>query len=210
MNDDDRLTTSEHEIWRSYFTGTRELAAHLDRRMRREAGMPMTYFEILGLLAESPNRSLRMSELAAASLSSTSRVSHAVTALEKSGWVSRCPVEGDRRGWVARLTDAGLTALGAAEPTHAATVRQHLFDALTPTQVAALAEIGRAIQDGLGVVCASARAAAAGVDGEDVDGRETEEIDTGMDCPLEGLDETACAGDGGAGRQAARRPRPTP
>lgn len=120
------------------------------------------------------------------------------------------PGRGDRRGWVARLTDAGLTALGAAEPTHAATVRQHLFDALTPTQVAALAEIGRAIQDGLGVVCASARAAAAGVDGEDVDGRETEEIDTGMDCPLEGLDETACAGDGGAGRQAARRPRPTP
>ncbi|MFJ8739668.1 MarR family winged helix-turn-helix transcriptional regulator [Embleya sp. NPDC127516] len=202
MNDDDRLTASEHEIWRSYFTGTRELAAHLDRRMRREAGMPMTYFEILGLLAESPNRSLRMSELAAASLSSTSRVSHAVTALEKSGWVSRRPVEGDRRGWVARLTDAGLTALGAAEPTHAATVRQHLFDVLTPTQVAALAEIGRAIQDGLGVVCASVRAAAAGAgaDDEDADGTKTEEIDTGMDCPLDGLDGTACAGEGGAGR----------
>ncbi|MFI1385219.1 MarR family winged helix-turn-helix transcriptional regulator [Embleya sp. NPDC020886] len=183
MNDDAPLTASEQEIWRSYFTGTRELAAHLDRRMRRETGMPMTYFEILGLLAESPDRRMRMSELAAASLSSTSRVSHAVTALEKSGWVSRRPVEGDRRGWVAHLTDEGLAALGAAEPTHAATVRQYLFRVLTPAQVAALAEIGRAIQDGLGVVCASARAAAAG-EHPDADA-EVEEIDTGMDCPLD-------------------------
>ncbi|MET7302693.1 MarR family transcriptional regulator [Embleya sp. NPDC005575] len=191
MNDDDPLTASEQEIWRSYFTGTRELAAHLDRRMRRETGMPMTYFEILGLLAESPDRRMRMSELAAASLSSTSRVSHAVTALEKSGWVSRCPVEGDRRGWIARLTEAGLAALAAAEPTHAATVRQHLFHVLTPAQVAAMAEIGRAIQDGLGVVCAGARAAAAAGEGADADA-DVEEIDTGMDCPLDGPE---CDGD---------------
>ncbi|OPC78958.1 MarR family transcriptional regulator [Embleya scabrispora] len=197
MNDDDRLTTSEHEIWRSYFTGTRELAAHLDRRMRREAGMPMTYFEILGLLAESPDRRMRMSELAAASLSSSSRLSHAVTAMEKSGWVSRGPAEGDRRGWVAHLTDAGLTALAEAEPTHAATVREHVFDALTPLQVASMAEIGRSIRDGLSGVCASARAEAAGTDvseagagtgaGAGVEvGVEMEEIDTGMDCPLDG------------------------
>ncbi|MFI6586847.1 MarR family winged helix-turn-helix transcriptional regulator [Embleya sp. NPDC050493] len=194
MTDDDSLTPSEQEIWQSYFTGTRELAAHLDRRMRRETGMPMTYFEILGLLAEAPDRRMRMSELAAAALSSTSRVSHAVTALEKSGWVSRCPVQGDRRGWIARLTDEGLAALAAAGPTHAATVHQHLFDVLTPTQVAALAEIGRAIQDGLGVVCASARAeAAAAVEGTGGDA-DVEEIDTGMDCPL---DDTACNGDAG-------------
>ncbi|MFE3201981.1 MarR family transcriptional regulator [Embleya sp. NPDC059237] len=211
MNDDDRLTASERETWRSYFTGTRELAAHLDRRMRREAGMPMTYFEILGLLAESPDHRMRMSELAAASLSSSSRLSHAVTAMEKSGWVSRGPAEGDRRGWVAHLTGAGLAALAEAEPTHAATVREHVFDTLTPRQVASMAEIGRTIRDGLSGVCASARAEAAGVDGSEAEvgtevgagagsgvgagvdvgvgiGVEMEEIDTGMDCPLDGAE----------------------
>ncbi|MGC0419826.1 MarR family winged helix-turn-helix transcriptional regulator [Embleya sp. AB8] len=191
MNDDDRLTTSEQRIWGSYFTGTRELAAHLDRLMRREAGMPMTYFEILGLLAESPERRMRMSELAAAALSSSSRLSHAVTAMEKSGWVSRCPAEGDRRGWLAHLTDAGQAALDAAEATHAATVRRYLFDVLTPAQVNSLAEIGGAIRESLGVVCASARAAVAAGEGEGTEAADEagiEELDTGMDCPLDGAE----------------------
>ncbi|WP_331766770.1 MarR family transcriptional regulator [Embleya sp. NBC_00896] len=178
MSDEHRLTSAESEIWRSYFTGTVEFAAHLDRRMRREAGMPMTYFEILTRLAEAPERRMRMTELATASQSSSSRLSHAVTALEKSGWVTRSPAECDRRGWIAHLTDAGFAALESAAPTHAATVRQHLFDVLTQSQVATLAEIGRAIQNGLSGVCASARAAAAA--GELPEG----EADDGASCPL--------------------------
>jgi len=157
MNDD-RLTAPERAIWWSHVTGTMELTAHLDRLMRRATGMPMTYFQILGLLAAAPGRRMRMSELAAAAGSSTSRLSHAVAALEKSEWVEREPAACDRRGWSAALTDAGLAAYEAAVGPHGTFVRRYLFDVLTPAQIQALDEIGAAIRAGLDTACTEARA----------------------------------------------------
>jgi len=91
-----------------------------------------------------------MSELADASDSSRSRLSHAVARLEEAGWVRResCPT--DRRGAFARLTDEGFAALVAAAPDHVESVRRHLFDQLTPAQVTSLREIAEAILAGLG------------------------------------------------------------
>ncbi|SDN95480.1 MarR family winged helix-turn-helix transcriptional regulator [Actinacidiphila guanduensis] len=151
------LTAAEQEIWRAYMTATNEFAAHVDRQLRRDAGMPMAYYEILVRLSESPERCLRMSDLAEVSLFSRSRLSHAVSALEKNGWVVRRPADADRRGWVCELTDEGFAALAAAAPGHVSTVRAHLFDVLTAEQLDALREIGRAITAGLRTECAEAR-----------------------------------------------------
>ncbi|MFI0718630.1 MarR family winged helix-turn-helix transcriptional regulator [Streptomyces sp. NPDC021224] len=158
MDDVRWLSADEQDIWRAYLSASVTFAAHLDRQMRQEAGMPMAYYEILVRLSEAPHRRLRMSELADASLSSRSRLSHAVAALERNGWVERRPADGDRRGWVCALTSAGYEALAAAAPGHVTTVREHLFDVLTPEQLAALREIGQAITAGLQPACEAARA----------------------------------------------------
>src|SRR5689334_18370354 len=100
MDDVRWLTVEEQDIWRTYLTASTTFAAHVDRQLRRTSGMPMAYYEILVQLSEAPGRCLRMTDLAHASLSSRSRLSHAVTALEKSGWVARRPADADRRGWV--------------------------------------------------------------------------------------------------------------
>ena len=63
----------------------------LDRQLQRDADMPHAYFEVLVRLSEAPDRSLRMSELADLTLSSRSRLSHAVARLEERGWVVRTP-----------------------------------------------------------------------------------------------------------------------
>lgn len=152
------LTAEEQDIWRVYMTASTEFTAHVDRQLRRQSGMPMAYYEILVRLSEAPGRCLRMSELADASLSSRSRLSHAVSALEKNGWVNRRPADDDRRGWVCELTDQGFAALAAAAPGHVTTVREHLFDVLTPEQLRTLRDIGRAISAGLKTECESARA----------------------------------------------------
>lgn len=143
------LTTREQKIWRAYLAASNELQARLDHQLRTEAGMPVAYYEILVVLSESPDRSLRMSRLAEVCNSSRSRLSHAVAAMEKSGWVSRCPLDGDRRGALARLTDAGLAALRKAAPGHVTEVRERLFDALTEEQLDMLYEISRALGDSL-------------------------------------------------------------
>src|SRR5438874_6139586 len=107
--------------------------------------MPMAYYQVLAMLAEAPNRTLRMSDLARQTWSSRSRLSHAVDRLEEKGWVRRVTCPSDGRGAYAELTDQGFAVLQAAAPSHVASVRRYVFDQLQPEQVAELATISRAI-----------------------------------------------------------------
>jgi DNA-binding MarR family transcriptional regulator len=143
------LDARQQRAWRSFLTASRLLHAQLDRELQHDSGMPHTYYEILVRLSEAPGRVLRMSELADASESSRSRLSHAVTRLEEAGWVIResCPT--DRRGAFARLTDEGFTALVAAAPSHVASVRRLLIDRLTDEQLEQLRVISDTILGGL-------------------------------------------------------------
>jgi DNA-binding MarR family transcriptional regulator len=158
MTDVRWLTDDEQRIWRLFMNAVRDFNAHLDRQLRRDSGMPVAYYEILVHLSEAPGRSLRMSELADLARSSRSRLSHAVAALEKAGYVSRCATDADRRGSVAQLTDNGFAVLEAAAPGHVTEVRKHLFDVLTPEQQRKLGEISGAVQEGLRPICAQALA----------------------------------------------------
>jgi DNA-binding MarR family transcriptional regulator len=143
------LSTDEQAVWRSYIEATQLLADRLDQELQRDSGMPHTYYEVLVRLSEVPDRRLRMSALADRSLSSRSRLSHAVARLESNGWVRRELCATDRRGQLAVLTDAGFAALEAAAPGHVEGVREHLLDRLTPEQVQQLGEICAAIAAGL-------------------------------------------------------------
>lgn len=143
------LDEEEQRTWRAFLHASRALWDALDRELQRDAGMPHAYYEILVRLSEAPNRMLRMSDLATATSSSRSRLSHAVSRLEEYGWVRRedCPT--DRRGQLAVLTDAGFRVLEAAAPGHVEGVRTHLFDQLTPEQVKQLRRISEAMLDHL-------------------------------------------------------------
>ena len=139
------LTDDEQRAWRSYLESTKVLMDALDRQLQRDSGLPHAYFEILVRLSEAEGRALRMSELAEITLSSRSRLSHAVARLEERGWVAREDCLTDRRGQIARLTDEGFAVLAAAAPGHVATVRRLVVDVLDPAQLAALTGIGDAI-----------------------------------------------------------------
>jgi DNA-binding MarR family transcriptional regulator len=142
------LTSQEQRAWRLFLTATQILFSAVDGQLQRESCIPHGYYEILVRLSEAEDRSLRMSQLAEASTSSKSRLSHAVARLEERGWVERLDCPTDRRGQVARLTDAGYAALEAAAPGHADQVRRSLFDRLSDDQVEQLAAISAAIAAG--------------------------------------------------------------
>jgi DNA-binding MarR family transcriptional regulator len=144
------LNDDEQRTWRAFLAANRLLMDTLDRQLQHEAGIPHTYYEILVRLSEVPDRALRMSQLAVSSMSSRSRLSHAVARLEETGWVRRRECPTDRRGAVCELTDAGFAALQAAAPGHVAAVRANLFDQLTPDQVIALRDISEALATHLG------------------------------------------------------------
>ena len=144
------LNDDEQRTWRAFLAANRLLMDTLDRQLQHEAGIPHTYYEILVRLSEVPDRALRMSQLAVSSMSSRSRLSHAVARLEETGWVRRRECPTDRRGAVCELTDAGFAALQAAAPGHVEAVRANLFDQLTPEQVIALRDISEALATHLG------------------------------------------------------------
>ena len=140
------LDAGEQRVWRSFLEASRVLFDALDRQLQADAGMPHAYYEILVRLSETPDRTMRMSELADSLSSSRSRLSHAVARLEERGWVRREADPADRRGQWAFLTEEGFAALAAAAAGHVSAVRQNLFDALDPDDVAALGRISEAVR----------------------------------------------------------------
>lgn len=146
MSDTRWLDPEEQRTWRAFLEATQLVFDQIDRELQQQSSIPHAYYEILVRLSEQPGRSMRMSELAERSLSSRSRLSHAVARLEEAGWVRResCPT--DKRGWLAVLTDEGYAALAAAAPGHVETVRRLIFDQLTPAQVAQLRRISEAVK----------------------------------------------------------------
>ena len=153
------LDDEEQRTWRAFLAAQRLLSERLERQLQVDSGIPHAYYEILVRLSEAPGRELRMTQLADASISSKSRLSHAVARLEERGWVERAACPTDRRGQVARLTDEGFAALEAAAPGHVDQVRQMVFDRLTPEQVAQLLSISQTIEAGAEAVGSSEAAA---------------------------------------------------
>ena len=135
------LNEQEMRAWRGLLDTSRLLFEQVNRELSRRSGLSGADYEVLVQLSEAPERRLRMSELAAQSLSSKSRLSHQVSRLERQGWVQReeCPT--DRRGAFAVLTDKGFDVLAEAAKGHVDDVRRHLFDYLSPEQVQALGDI---------------------------------------------------------------------
>ena len=144
------LDADEQKAWRAWLYSSLLLQDRLDRELTHETGISHAYYEILVQLSEAPGRALRMSQLADRSLSSRSRLSHAVSRLEERGWVRRQVCPDDGRGQLAVLTDDGFAALEAAAPVHVEGVRTHLFDQLTPEQIATMREIGETLIAHLG------------------------------------------------------------
>ncbi len=132
------LTAEQQGYWRAYIAATTLLQERLSRELQSAHGLTMADYEILVRLSESPERRLRMSQLADHTLASRSRLSHQVDRLERAGLVAREACESDRRGANAVLTELGWQSLVTAAPTHVAGVREHLVDQLSEREFAAL------------------------------------------------------------------------
>lgn len=143
------LTEEEQGSWRAYIDAVRLFTAEIDRDLQRDSGLNHTYYHILVTLSEAPGWTMRMSELAALSLTSRSRLSHAVARLEAAGWVIREACAEDRRGLFASLTPQGFAVLEAAARHHVESVRRNLFDLLSADQVAELGRISAVLRDAL-------------------------------------------------------------
>lgn len=117
----------------------------LDAQLRRDSDITEFEYFVLAVLSEAPERTLRMTELAARTNATLPRLSHVVARMERRELVERFPCPEDRRATNARIARAGWDTLRRAAPGHVATVRHNVIDALTDEQVDQLADIGDAL-----------------------------------------------------------------
>jgi DNA-binding MarR family transcriptional regulator len=142
------LTADEQAAWRSVVALLIRLPAALDAQLQKDAGISNFEYMVLSSLSEAPNRTLRMSDLAAMASGSLSRLSHVVRRLEARGWIRREPCPGDGRFVNAVLTDDGWAKVVATAPGHVAAVRRLLVDVLTPEQLRAVGAISEQVLTG--------------------------------------------------------------
>lgn len=147
MGDERWLSPEERATWLVFVLATGEVLDAMDRQLHAEAGITRSHFSILQVVSMAPGRSARMSDVAAALRFSPSRLSHAVTRLERDGWVQRRADPEDGRGQLVVLTAEGERRIHEVAPAHIAEVRTRVFDRLTSEQVAQLAAISEALLD---------------------------------------------------------------
>jgi DNA-binding MarR family transcriptional regulator len=147
----DWLSDEQQAAWRPFVALLIRLPAALDAELQKDAGISQFDYLVLSSLSEAPDRTLRMSELAALASSSLSRLSHVVSRLETRGWVRREPCPGDGRFINAILTEDGWQKVVATAPGHVAAVRRLLVDLLTDEEFQSLGTISEKVLAAQGI-----------------------------------------------------------
>lgn len=142
------LDADEERAWRAY----RRMRTLLDLRLSRDLaalGLSDADYDVLSTLADSPDRTMRIRELADWMLWSQSRLSHHLTRMRGRDLIARIDAVEDGRGARVELTEEGWRVLRAAAPAHVASVREHFVDLMTPAEIEALGTLATKVVDHL-------------------------------------------------------------
>ena len=129
------LTHAELDSWLSVVRLMTWLPWSIDQQLRRDSNLGLVEYQVLAMLSETTDRTMRMSSLAEVTNASLSRLSHLVKRLEARGLVRREPDPTDGRFTNAILTDQGFKTLAEAAPGHVTHVRSLVIDVLSTEQL---------------------------------------------------------------------------
>src|SRR3954453_7769467 len=107
------LRPDEMLAWRSYAETNADLLAALERDLS-STGLDLGDYQVLVFLSESPERALRMCDLAGRLQLSPSGLTRRLDGLVRAGLVQRRGSDSDRRVMLAALTPKGVRALEEA------------------------------------------------------------------------------------------------
>lgn len=117
------------------------LVPALDRQLRTETALPLSWYDVLLELANAPDRRLTMGELGERVVLSRSRASRVVDELVAAGLVGREPNPADARSAFAVLTPAGRERFRAAAPVYLRAIERTFGRSLAMPDLARLTEL---------------------------------------------------------------------
>ena len=131
------------EAWRLFLGAHAVLVRGLDARLREAAGIPLTWYDVLVHVAESPGRRIRLRDLERRVLISQSAVSRLAARMHECGLLARSTPAEDRRSVEVSLTDEGARRLRAARAVAREEILRSFVGALDGDEAERLAGILR-------------------------------------------------------------------
>jgi DNA-binding MarR family transcriptional regulator len=133
------LDAEELGAWRGMLRAHSALTKALDAELVRAHSLPLSSYEVLLFLADSPEGQMRMSELADGVLLSRSGLTRLVDRMQREGLLRRERCEDDARGWFAAITPKGRELFTRARKTHLDGVRERFLSHFTRDELRSLA-----------------------------------------------------------------------
>lgn len=147
LNGIDETGNRRSLAWRVFFEASTRLQGVLEVRLKRDAGITLSDYNVLLTLYEAPERSMRMGELADRVTFSPSRLTYLVSRLVKDGLIDKYQSGEDGRGFIASLTELGAERTAAATEIHQETVRKLLLDDLTDSEIDRIVDAFERVDD---------------------------------------------------------------
>jgi DNA-binding MarR family transcriptional regulator len=143
------LDAQQRHAWRTFIRLHQKLFAEISRDLQAHSKLSSADFQILVALTDTQEGRQRFQQLAKSMDWEQSRLSHQIARTIKRGLVAREECAEDGRAAFVTITPAGGDAIQAAAPHHVAAIRRLVIDALSPDELANLAQISTRILDNM-------------------------------------------------------------
>ena len=133
--------------WRAFVRAQAHVQRRLDEDLRAEHGLSLQEYVALLILAEAPERRLRMGRLADSLTLSKSGATRLIDRLVEDGFVARLSCPSDLRGAEAALTEEGVNRLRTAAPTHLRGIADYFLSAIETSDLEIVERTMRCVAD---------------------------------------------------------------
>lgn len=142
------LNQAEMKAWLAYVTTSVDLQRAIERDLE-PFGLDGGDYQLLAMLSDAPDRRMKMCDLADTLRLSRSGLTRRMEGVLRKKIVARVQSDGDKRVAYAVMTDKGMDLLRKVAPHHVDSVRHHMIDRLSDTEIRSLATAFEKIAKGL-------------------------------------------------------------
>jgi len=136
-----KTPVAEVAAWEAYQRMRVLLSAQIGRELAKCSNLSEAEFDILSVLAEAKDGTLRALALRCGLDWEKSRLSHQIGRMEKRGFLRRQVYAQDGRSSLICLTDLGREAFAKGKATHDRVISEYFAKVLTTTDLAAMTRI---------------------------------------------------------------------
>ena len=140
---------SDAELWGRLLSTQQLVSKELATALERDAGIPLAWYEVLLILANSPERKRRLQELERLMYHSQSGLTRLIDRMQSAGHVVKEKATEDGRGVYACLTTEGMRIFRRAAPTYVDVIHENFLHHMDEEERVIVARVLERVRDSL-------------------------------------------------------------